>query len=108
MKLTSMRLSGAEAKAVTEAGPMKDPGPAYPWGLEVRLDEDALSKLKIDELPDVEVKVGLVAKAMVTAVSSNQGQGDDGPRRNLTLQITDMAIVSDVSKAAKALYGGKK
>jgi hypothetical protein len=107
IKMTSMKLSSTESKA-TAPGPVESDRPAYPWGLEVRLDEDALSKLKIDELPDVDAKVSLVAKAIVTAVASHQDAGADGPRRNVTLQITDLAFVSDVSKAAKVLYGKGK
>jgi hypothetical protein len=100
MKLTNLKLSASEAKVDAGApiGP-KQNLPRYPYGMELRLDTEALDKLKID-LADY--KVGetcmIEAKCLVTRMSESQSQGGKD-RRDLKLQITDIAFSED--KAAK-------
>ncbi len=101
IKLTSMKLSGESPESTAP----KPDRPAYPWGLELRLDEEALSKLKVTDLPDIDSKVGVVAKAMVVGVSSNKMAGDEKAHRSLTLQITELAITDGSSAASRKLYG---
>ena len=101
-KLTSIKLSPKESKSEYD-GPSvagsKDKGPRYPYGMELRLDTETLGKLGLDLS---KFKVGetcmVEAKAVVTRISESQMQGGKD-RRDLELQITDVAISPD--KAAK-------
>lgn len=103
MKLTSLKLSPKEAKedmgVPTAAGSMKDKGPRYPYGMELRLDTETLDKLGLDLS---KFKVGescsLEAKGIVIRISESQMQGGKDSR-NLEIQITDIGIGED--KAAK-------
>lgn len=85
----------AEAGATTM---MSDP-PLYPYGLQIRLEEDQIAALGIKTLPAVGTKVRIVALAEVSAVSQMQEQGGE-VCQCLTLQITDM----DPPKPASAMY----
>jgi len=94
--------------------------PVYPWGLEVRLDEDALEKLALDELPAVGGSLMLHARVDVTAVSDREEVTDGKTRRHrdVTLQITDLALEAAPAddedqgvahgRAQAALYGAAK
>lgn len=111
MKLTNMAMSKTELKKQMEPSLGKDPGkdaPRYPWGLELNLDESAIAKLGLDELPEVGESYMLVAKCDVTSAASNKTQS--GNSRRLGLQITAMAIedAGEKGEAAETLYGGKK
>jgi hypothetical protein len=91
-KLVSMKLpprdKTSEEKIYTS---MADgDGPKYPWGLCLTLDEQQLKQLGITDLPKVDGTVTITAKADVTSVSENQTQ--DGPRRSVSLQITDLGL----------------
>jgi hypothetical protein len=106
-KLTNLKLTPKEAKGdypeCGSIGSMKDKGPRYPYGMELRLDTETLDKLGID-LSDYKVGESCVieAKATVTRLSESQQQGGKD-RRDLELQITDIAIGADkAGKKAKA------
>jgi hypothetical protein len=103
--LTSMELTAKEAKK--EVSPDANP-PKYPWGLCINLDEDALKKLGIDELPDVGSTVSIVAKAEVQSASESQYQGDKEKRMSLSLQITDMGVKLAPDDDSGALYPKSK
>lgn len=90
MKLVSMKLDKAEQKK--EADIAYDP-PEYPWGLSVELNDDALDKLGITDLPDVGDTMTLTARVCVTTVSSNATES--GESRRMSLQIEALAL-SDV------------
>jgi len=82
--------------------------PIYPYGLVVRLDEDAIKKLGI-ELPKVDSDLLLTARVCVTSVSSNEHTGSaKGPHmhRNIELQIEAMSLdaVPEEKDAATELY----
>ena len=86
-----MKLSKSEAK--TEAGLVSGPsdkGPRYPYGLELRLGNEALDKLK-DFDPDVGTEVVIEARGLITAYRESQRQGRD-PDRSAEIQITDLAL----------------
>jgi hypothetical protein len=87
MKLASMKLDKKEQKKETE---IAYDAPDYPWGLCVELNDDALDKLKLEELPDVGDEMQLIAKVTVTTVSENASRA--GASRRVSLQITEMAI----------------
>lgn len=102
--LISMKLSPAEAK--TEAAPDPTP-PSYPYGLSLYLDEEALGKLGLDDLPKAGAAMAVQAEAVVTSVSSSQ-RSDGTTSRSLNLQITALALgpKTPPKGAAEALYEG--
>jgi len=89
MKLVDMKLDPKERKE--EQKSMMVDAPLYPFGTSVDLDNEALSKLGMDELPEVGEEYTLMAKVSVTSVSSNQyGAGEKS--RRVCLQITAMGL----------------
>lgn len=106
-KLVSMKITPAEMKKRQEPAETIGGGdrPAYPYGLSVRLDDDALEKLGIGEdLPEAESVMVLIAKVEVTSASSIDRAGG-GKSRSVELQITDLCLEEGNPKdAAKALY----
>lgn len=79
--------------------------PAYPWGLSITLDDDALEKLGIDTLPEVDTDMMLIAKVTITSVSANASSGGK-ENRSVGLQITDLCLEKPSGKnATAALYG---
>lgn len=106
-KLISMKLSDAERKDAEVAG-TPDDAPRYPWGLQVRLEDDELEKLGITALPNVGDEQLLVATVKVTSVSERDDES--GTTRSVGLQITDMHLETESPDAKrkatmKALYG---
>jgi len=106
-QLVSMKLSVEEAKAETMLGSSSDDDlPKYPYGLSICLDDDALEKLGITELPAVGSTMQLVATVEVQSVSQYENQ--KGADNNLNLQITDMALSvptkRDPASMASSLY----
>lgn len=92
MKPVSMKLSKEERKG--NGVPVSaEKGPDYPWCLEVRLDSVALDKLGMKDLPKVGADCKLVGVCEVIEVSEREGQ--DGKRRNVTIQIQKLAIEHD-------------
>ncbi|MGG2044842.1 capsid staple protein [Burkholderia gladioli] len=88
--MISMKLTPAEAKQEAGTAPMDAEQPAYPYGLTICLDDEALAKLGITSLPDVGTPFTLTAR--VEVCSTSQYQNQDGADRNLSLQITDMEL----------------
>lgn len=82
-----------------------DDAPRYPYGLTIRLDEQALSKLGIEELPKTEAALMVMAKATVSSVSSHATAGGS-TMRTVELQVTDLACEPFKAKknTADALY----
>jgi len=112
MKLSNMKMDPPKPETAPAETLMSD-RPIYPYGLQVRLDEDSLDKLGIAELPKVGGELLLTAKVTVTSVSSNEHQ-TEGKRgkhkhRNVELQITDMGLgdVPAEKDAASELYAAK-
>ncbi len=101
-----MKLSKEEAKEQTSCAPDQD-APRYPYGLSINLDDDSLEKLGIGNDVNVGDEVQIVASATVQSKSGYQTMMGDA-ENSLTLQITDMAVVSSgSSKTIKALYDSK-
>jgi hypothetical protein len=97
MNLISMELSAEEAKELTTPDP-KD-GPKYPYGLRLNLDDEALKKLGITELPAVDTRMQLTASVEVCTTSEYESQS--GEQRSIDLQITALALAPE-SNAADA------
>lgn len=103
-KLVSMKMSAKDRQETMATPADKGDAPVYPYGLELRLDNDALEKLGIDP-PEVGESLTLTAKVSVTSCSSNQTES--GKNQSCSLQITDMALGETGGKsAADTLYDG--
>lgn len=102
--LKSMKLTPKEgAEESFEAKEMERP--AYPMGLSIRLDEEALKKLKLNfEDFEMEEEVEIMGIAKVTAISNYETQ--EHKDYGCTLQITDLEVTLEGkdSKAAKKMY----
>lgn len=111
-KLVSMKLTKQEANRADTVGPssMVTDTPAYPWGLTINLDTDALDKLGLtaDDFT-VGDSLTLIAEVEVTACSRDELK-DQAPRDRVGLQITDCCLEEGAraGDAADALYGKKK
>lgn len=71
--------------------PMASGAETYPWGLELRFEEQTLDKLKMTTLPEVEDELTFTIKAKVKSVSSNESAGG-GKRRCVELQVTAVKL----------------
>jgi len=97
-----MKLSAAAREKMYPAPTLLNDTPRYPYGLTITLDNETLDKLEMGSLPKVGKTMTLIAAVTVTSVSSSEDSGDHEVRRNVSLQITDMAL--EGSKAAATLY----
>jgi len=87
------------------AAPCESPdAPRYPWGLSLSLDNDSLEKLGLTELPALGAETMLVARVKVTSVSSNESE--HGASKNVSLQITAMALGKQRKETAALMFGG--
>jgi hypothetical protein len=112
IKMASMRMEPAKNEQVAEKAPSEGDRPAYPWGLSVHLDDQSLSKLGLDRLPQVGKPVMIHALADVTNVSEQERVGADGKKeinRAVALQITNMGMghYEEPKEATEVLYGKK-
>lgn len=101
-----MKMSESEQKAY--ASPTLMGGePLYPWGLQITLDDEALKKLGIKDLPKLDEVLEIRCKAQVTGLHSRK-EGNEGDDSCVNLQITEMEIVERDQDTATKLYGEKK
>jgi hypothetical protein len=94
--MASMKSSPKNAKKSSEVSPPSPMNEDYPYGLRLELDHDTLKKLGHDSLPQVGTKMALHAKARVKSASENSSEGEDSPRRSVSLQITHMKTDCDM------------
>lgn len=104
MKLVSMKLDQKERKQEAELA--YEP-PLYPYGLSVSLEDDAIDKLGMTDLPDVGDTMTLTARVCVTSVSASEN--GSGARRSVSLQIealdlSDAVDTDDAKDPADTLY----
>ena len=88
--MVSMKVTKAERKKNSPV-PYDGPSESYPYGLQIRLDNETMKKLGID-LPDVGEEVEICAMADVTEASANETNNGGGKRLSCTLQITKLRI----------------
>jgi len=104
--------------------------PAYPWGLEIRLEKDELEKLGITDLPGVGDEFHIMAVGRVTSVSQAYREDTD-ESKCVSIQLCMMQVMDEgqepddsaaeenkeagslmkspkVSGSALSYYGGKK
>lgn len=105
MAMTNMKMSAEERKEYLGEAITQD-APEYPYGLCIRLDDDALEKLGLTEMPVVGTVVMVMAKAVVKSTSAYARNGEQD-HRDCELQITDMELgpAPASTDAASALYG---
>lgn len=81
--------------------------PRYPWGLNIRLENEVIERLGIEDMPEVGEEIMIVAKAKVESVSVHENS-DKTKNRSISIQITDMAVEQEKKvDVEKALYGKK-
>lgn len=99
-QLVDMKFTKAEAKAQAEeyTKPSPDNEPSYPWGLEIRLEDESLAKLGITTLPEIGAEFHLSVVATVKSASESRmasGRTD----RCVCLQITMLGVDLEESAA---------
>lgn len=89
MAMVNMKASAEEAN---EQAPAlgQAAGPAYPWGLRICLDDEALAKLGMQP-PAIGAVVTFSARATVTGARLDQDAAGES-ESSIDLQITDMEI----------------
>lgn len=91
--------------------------PKFPYGTSLYLDDKALEKLGITEMPDVGTMLNIQAVGKVTGTSEREYEG--GSHRTLDVQLVQMGCEEGeepaepeekqtFGDAAKTLYGKKK
>ncbi len=98
MKLVSMKMPPRDTSPKCCEVPISPEGPRYPYGLEIELNDDVMTKMGLDssDFKAGEV-VNIVAKAKVTRVSSTDRQKSSGEVeeiQSLSLQITDLGLTN--------------
>lgn len=98
--LTDLKYSKADIKE--ETAEFKSPEmPEYPWGLQIRLEDEELQKLGVKNLPQVGAEYHMTVIAHVTSVSQTQ-MADGDEDRCVCLQITMASIDSEGSAEEEA------
>ena len=111
--MQNMALSKADKQVSDSPVAIDNDREKYPYGLELSLDEKALSKLGVKELPKVGTKLMLEAKVVVGSVRESE-RANGRSSKHMGLQITDMELstksddAGDEGKESHAdkLYGG--
>lgn len=92
--MKSMKLTKSESTEMMSVEANQD-APAYPWGLRLELNDESMKKLGLQKLPKVGDKMKLEAIVSVDRVSQVDTK-EGGKREDMSLQITDMELSSDV------------
>ena len=102
MKMIDMKFTKADKKKLNSPMAVVDSHQEYPWGLNLNLDNAALKKLGIDDLPDAGDLCSIQAIGKVVRVSQSASEKNNG-ERSVEIQITNLALVSqDVEKAERS------
>lgn len=102
MDMKSMKMTKEDMR-----GPMSEPvddmdeQDAYPYGLQINLDEKSMDKLDMPDMPEVGAEMMLMAKVKVNNVHQSDSAGG-GKHVSVGLQITDMALMPAKEKASTA------
>jgi hypothetical protein len=86
--------------------------PRYPWGLQLRLENEQLDVLGMGEMPKTGGMMMVSCTVKVTQCGEEEREGAE-PARNVSLQIIEMGMEKmemkeapmDKAKIASALYG---
>lgn len=104
-KMVSMKLTEADRKKREKSYEVMAEQPEYPYGLNIHLDNIAIDKLGIKDLPKLGEKMKIVAVVEVTG--ANLRKEKSGDKKDMSLQITELCLVDETEKpkAEKKLYG---
>lgn len=86
--LKSMEISAADAAKFDQA--FEPENPKFFHGLRLHMEEGAIAKLGMTEMPEVNQDMEL--KAIVKVVDLGVDENKEGQRRHMSLQITSMAL----------------
>ena len=96
-EMVSMKLDKKRVKELNSPSTMavESDAPEYPWGLEIRLESEALKKLEVD-LKDYAIgdEVMVYAKCTVKELRQSERHGG-GDSKTMELQITEMCMGED-------------
>lgn len=79
--------------------------PAYPYGLQLQLENEQLDKLGLKTLPDVGGRVKIEAVGTITEASEHDSQ-QRGKRRRLEIQIKKLALAEAPGSTGEAVDAG--
>jgi len=85
--MTSMKMSKKKAKT---SHMCETDAQRYPYGLQIELNDDSLTKLGMTDLPSVGEEMIVVGVAKVTSVS--QRDSGQNKTRNVSLQLEAMEV----------------
>lgn len=98
MKLPESKKDRTGSSVISEVGREE-----FPFGLTLHLDEESIKKLSLGTM-EVGKTMSLFAEVKVTEVSEREDE--EGKRRHVDLQITDMSLHSGkVEDVAETFYG---
>ena len=108
--MIDMKLSGKREKKSTDQ-PVGYYKPAYPWGLDINLEDESLKKLGMD-ISDMKVgqKISIMAEAKVTNISQTVNEkGEDHRAIGLQICRMDKPVVAkhDRTETGKKMLGRK-
>lgn len=105
MSLVNMKRTKKDKGVITDS-PVSPNEDAYPYGLEVNLEDESLKKLGLSSLPEAGETMTMLAQVKVSRASATD-TANGGKRKSLSLQITDMALKAKEKKKdmGKQLYG---
>jgi len=111
VQMTNMKLSIEEKKDM-DAPTLVADRPAYPYGLRINLEPEAVKKLGMKDVPSVGEKMMMLAMVEVVRIEQEKHM-DDTPEYTVSLQITDMELSKgkpsgDDRDASEVLYGSKE
>jgi hypothetical protein len=108
MKLVSLKRTPAEKADDSKecAAPCSDGGPDYPWGTQLRLEEEQLDALGLGQLPNAGADVGGQFAGKV--IGMREEERDGKVVRSLEIQITDLGFAVAGPSMAERMYGKDK
>lgn len=98
----------ADSPQATPCPPSNPKVPVYPYGLCISITEEEMPKLGIDELPEVDDMIHIMAMAKVTSVSDREetdGSGNKTRHCRIELQITHLATEDESTEEPAARQG---
>lgn len=98
LKPVSMKMSKKDRDALMPRAMKASEGPKYPWGLTLRLDDTALDKLGMKDLPAIGKECQLVGVGRVVSVSQRETAG--GKHRDVEIQVEKLALEHDDNEKA--------
>jgi hypothetical protein len=105
MQIISMKSDPAEDKNGNATALCADEceKPLYPWGLELRLEDESLTKLGVDA-SSLSIGQKFTVTAYVEVTSTSLRKEQDGTDACVSLQITDMALDARGDSPVQGLY----